>query len=165
MTRSLGRHSPNLNGPVPTGLRPNSSGPTFSKATLEIGNVYCALSVPALSCSASEGAGVTRLILTVYGSTIVTGFFGSRLPNTLAASDLGSPIMRSTFHFSESAFHGLPSWKVTPLRSCQMAVVSVGEKSHRSIKPGATPHAPRSSRRKKKSGSNTMNAAEPLAEL
>src|SRR5260370_2931 len=107
----------------------------------------------------------TRLILTVYGATMVSGFFGSRLPNTLAASDLGSVIIRSMFHLSESAFHGLPSWKVTPLRSCQMAVGSVDEKSQRSIKPGATPHAPRSSRRKKKSGSNTMKAAEPLAEL
>src|SRR5216683_815193 len=134
MTRSLGRHSPNLNGPVPTGLRPNWSPPTFSNATREIGKVYCALSVPALSCSASDGAGEFRLTLTVLASTIVSGVFGSKLPSTLAASDLGSDSMRSTFHLSASAFHGLPSWNVTPLRRCHIALVS--EYSQLSIRPG-----------------------------
>src|ERR1700674_3800320 len=106
MTRSLGRHSPTLNGPVPTGLRPNGSAPSFWNAVGEIGNVYCALSVPPLSCSTSDGAGWLRLILTVLASTIVTGFLASRLPRTLAARDFGSLSMRSKFHFKASAFQG-----------------------------------------------------------
>src|ERR1700736_4369517 len=143
MTRSLGRHSPKLNGPVPTGLRPNASGPSFWNAVGEIGKVYCALSVPPLSCSTSDGAGWLRLILTVLASTTVTGFLASRLVSTLAASDLGSLIMRSIFHLRASAFQGVPSWNVTPLRSCQVAVVSV--KSHFSIRPPVTFQLPWSS--------------------
>src|SRR5260370_2926 len=95
----------------------------------------------------------------------VLGNLDPKNPLTIVAPYTVKISLVSMFHLSESAFHGLPSWKVTPLRSCQMAVGSVDEKSQRSIKPGATPHAPRSSRRKKKSGSNTMKAAEPLAEL
>src|SRR5690348_17172601 len=116
-----------------------------------MGYVYRALSLPALKDSMSDGAGEVRLILTVKGSTTVTGFFGSRLPSTLAANDFGSLSMRSTFHLSESAFHGLPSWNVTPLRRYHVWLASAV--SHFSMSPGVERQVPFSSNWRKKSGS------------